>query len=127
MPDSGFASAFAGKRFDSVLSWYLVAKQETQEFMASRMKADIQRMDVDHTAIFTAPDGRRAHSDGPDCYLRLAPARAFHDRAACRQSEDLLEFEAGHILLQEIERYGKQDDIFYQEGNVTRHRRESAS
>lgn len=29
---------------------------KTQEFMASRMKADIQRMDADHTAIFTAPD-----------------------------------------------------------------------
>lgn len=46
----------------SVPSWYLVAKQDrmihpkTQEFMASRMKADIQRMDADHTAIFTAPD-----------------------------------------------------------------------
>lgn len=46
----------------SVPSWYLVAKQDrmihpkTQEFMASRMKADIQRMDVDHTPIFTAPD-----------------------------------------------------------------------
>ena len=46
----------------SVPSWYLVAKQDrmihpkTQEFMASRMKADIQRMDVDHTPIATAPD-----------------------------------------------------------------------
>ena len=46
----------------SVPSWYLVAKQDrmihpkTQEFMASRMKADIQRTDTDHTAIFTAPD-----------------------------------------------------------------------
>jgi pimeloyl-ACP methyl ester carboxylesterase len=46
----------------SVPSWYLVAKQDrmihpkTQEFMASRMKADIQRIDVDHTPIVTAPD-----------------------------------------------------------------------
>jgi pimeloyl-ACP methyl ester carboxylesterase len=42
-------------------SWYLLAKQDrmihpkTQEFMASRMKADIQRLDVDHTPIATAP------------------------------------------------------------------------
>jgi pimeloyl-ACP methyl ester carboxylesterase len=42
-------------------SWYLLAKQDrminpkTQEFMASRMNADIRRMDVDHTPIATAP------------------------------------------------------------------------
>ncbi len=46
----------------NIPSWYLVAKQDrmihpkTQEFMASRMKADIQRMDVDHTPLVTAPD-----------------------------------------------------------------------
>ena len=46
----------------SVPSWYLVAKHDrmihpkTQEFMASRMKAEIQRLDVDHTPIVTAPD-----------------------------------------------------------------------
>jgi pimeloyl-ACP methyl ester carboxylesterase len=43
-------------------SWYLLAEQDrminpkTQEFMASRMNADIQRMDVDHTPIATAPN-----------------------------------------------------------------------
>jgi pimeloyl-ACP methyl ester carboxylesterase len=43
-------------------SWYLLAEQDrminpkTQDFMASRMKADVQRMDVDHTPIATAPD-----------------------------------------------------------------------
>ncbi len=42
-------------------SWYLLARQDrminpkTQEFMASRMNADIQRMDVDHAPIATAP------------------------------------------------------------------------
>ena len=47
----------------SVPSWYLLAEQDrminpkTQEFMASRMKANIRRMDVDHTPIATAPDG----------------------------------------------------------------------
>jgi pimeloyl-ACP methyl ester carboxylesterase len=46
----------------SLPSWYLLAEQDrminpkTQEFMASRMKADLQRMDVDHTPIATAPD-----------------------------------------------------------------------
>jgi pimeloyl-ACP methyl ester carboxylesterase len=46
----------------SVPSWYLLAKHDrmihpkTQEFMAARMKAEIQRMDVDHTPIATAPD-----------------------------------------------------------------------
>lgn len=46
----------------SVPSWYLLAEQDrminpkAQEFMASRMKADIHRMDVDHTPIATAPD-----------------------------------------------------------------------
>lgn len=45
-----------------VPSWYLLAKRDhmidpkTQEFMAARMKAGIQRMDVDHTPIATAPD-----------------------------------------------------------------------
>jgi pimeloyl-ACP methyl ester carboxylesterase len=45
-----------------VPSWYLLAKQDhmipakAQEFMASRMKADIHRLDVDHTSIATAPD-----------------------------------------------------------------------
>jgi len=43
-------------------SWYLLAEQDrminpdTQEFMAQRMKATIQRLDVDHTPIATAPD-----------------------------------------------------------------------
>jgi pimeloyl-ACP methyl ester carboxylesterase len=43
-------------------SWYLLAEQDrminpkTQEFMASRMKADIRRMDVDHAPIATAPE-----------------------------------------------------------------------
>ena len=46
----------------SLPSWYLLAEQDrminpkTQEFMASRMKAGVQRMDVDHTPIATAPD-----------------------------------------------------------------------
>ena len=46
----------------SVPSWYLLAEQDrmispkAQEFMASRMKAGTQRMDVDHTPIATAPD-----------------------------------------------------------------------
>jgi pimeloyl-ACP methyl ester carboxylesterase len=46
----------------SVPSWYLLAKHDrmihpkTQEFMASRMKAEIQRMEVDYTPIATAPD-----------------------------------------------------------------------
>jgi pimeloyl-ACP methyl ester carboxylesterase len=46
----------------TVPSWYLLAEQDrmihpkTQEFMASRMKAGIQHMDVDHTPIATAPD-----------------------------------------------------------------------
>jgi pimeloyl-ACP methyl ester carboxylesterase len=46
----------------SIPSWYLLAEQDrminpkTQAFMASRMKADIQRLDVDHTPIATAPD-----------------------------------------------------------------------
>jgi pimeloyl-ACP methyl ester carboxylesterase len=46
----------------SLPSWYLLAEQDrmippkTQEFMASRMKADTRRMDVDHTPIATAPD-----------------------------------------------------------------------
>ena len=45
-----------------VPSWFLLAERDrmihpkTQEFMASRMNADILRMDVDHTSIFTAPD-----------------------------------------------------------------------
>ena len=29
---------------------------KTQEFMAARMKAEIQRFDVDHTPMATAPD-----------------------------------------------------------------------
>src|SRR5215831_13010283 len=43
-------------------SWYLLAEQdrminlETQDFMAQRMKATLQRLDVDHTPIATAPD-----------------------------------------------------------------------
>ena len=46
----------------SVPSWYLLAERDrminpkTQEFMASRMKAGVQRMDVDHTPIATAPE-----------------------------------------------------------------------
>lgn len=46
----------------SVPSWYLLARHDrminpkTQEFMAARMKADVRRMDVDHTPIATAPD-----------------------------------------------------------------------
>jgi pimeloyl-ACP methyl ester carboxylesterase len=46
----------------SVPSWYLLAQQDrmispkTQEFMATRMKAQVQRLDVDHTPIITAPD-----------------------------------------------------------------------
>jgi pimeloyl-ACP methyl ester carboxylesterase len=46
----------------SVPSWYLLAEQDrminprTQEFMASRMKAGLHRMDVDHAPIATAPD-----------------------------------------------------------------------
>ncbi len=46
----------------SVPSWYLLAEQDrmidpkTQEFMATRMKAQMQRLDVDHTPIITAPD-----------------------------------------------------------------------
>jgi hypothetical protein len=45
-----------------VPSWYLLAEQDrminpkTQEFMASRMKAGIQRTNVDHTPIATAPE-----------------------------------------------------------------------
>jgi hypothetical protein len=45
-----------------VPAWYLLAEQDrminpkTQEFMASRMKAGVQRMDVDHTPIATAPE-----------------------------------------------------------------------
>jgi pimeloyl-ACP methyl ester carboxylesterase len=45
-----------------VPSWYLLARQDrminpkTQEFMAARMKAEVHRMDVDHTPIATAPD-----------------------------------------------------------------------
>jgi pimeloyl-ACP methyl ester carboxylesterase len=43
-------------------SWYLLAEQdrminpETQAFMAQRMKANLRRLDVDHTPIATAPD-----------------------------------------------------------------------
>jgi pimeloyl-ACP methyl ester carboxylesterase len=46
----------------SVPSWYLLARHDrminpkTQEFMAARMKADVRRLDVDHTPIATAPD-----------------------------------------------------------------------
>ena len=46
----------------NVPSWYLLAEQDrminpkTQEFMASRMKARVQRMEVDHTPIATAPE-----------------------------------------------------------------------
>lgn len=46
----------------SVPSWYLVAEQDrminprTQDFMATRMKAEVQRCEVDHTPIITAPD-----------------------------------------------------------------------
>ncbi|MBR0933724.1 alpha/beta fold hydrolase [Bradyrhizobium jicamae] len=46
----------------SVPAWYLLAEQDrmispkTQEFMATRMKAEIRRMDVDHTPIATAPE-----------------------------------------------------------------------
>ena len=46
----------------SVPSWYLLARHDrminpkTQEFMAARMKAEVRRMDVDHTPIATAPD-----------------------------------------------------------------------
>ncbi len=46
----------------SVPSWYLLARHDrminpkTQEFMAARMKAEVHRMDVDHTPIATAPD-----------------------------------------------------------------------
>jgi len=46
----------------SVPSWYLLARRDrminpkTQEFMAARMKAEVRRMDVDHTPIGTAPD-----------------------------------------------------------------------
>jgi len=46
----------------SVPSWYLLAEQDrminpkTQEFMASRMKAGVHRVDVDHTPIATAPE-----------------------------------------------------------------------
>jgi pimeloyl-ACP methyl ester carboxylesterase len=46
----------------SVPSWYLLAMHDrminpkTQEFMAARMKAEVHRMDVDHTPIATAPD-----------------------------------------------------------------------
>jgi pimeloyl-ACP methyl ester carboxylesterase len=49
-------------RWKDVPSWYLLAEQDrminprTQEFMASRMKADIERLDVDHTPIVTAPE-----------------------------------------------------------------------
>jgi pimeloyl-ACP methyl ester carboxylesterase len=45
-----------------VPSWYLLAEEDrminpkTQEFMASRMKANILRLPVDHTPIATAPD-----------------------------------------------------------------------
>jgi pimeloyl-ACP methyl ester carboxylesterase len=43
-------------------SWFLLAEEDrminpkTQEFMASRMKANILRLPVDHTPIATAPD-----------------------------------------------------------------------
>jgi pimeloyl-ACP methyl ester carboxylesterase len=46
----------------SVPSWCLLAEQDrmispkTQEFMAARMKADVTRLNVDHTPIATAPD-----------------------------------------------------------------------
>jgi pimeloyl-ACP methyl ester carboxylesterase len=46
----------------SVPSWYLLAEQDhmidprTQEFMATRMKAEMQRFEVDHSPIITAPD-----------------------------------------------------------------------
>jgi pimeloyl-ACP methyl ester carboxylesterase len=46
----------------SVPSWYLLARRDrminpkTQEFMAARMKAEVHRMDVDHTPIATTPD-----------------------------------------------------------------------
>jgi len=46
----------------SLPSWYHLAEQdrminpETQDFMAQRMKATIQRIDVDHTPIATAPE-----------------------------------------------------------------------
>jgi pimeloyl-ACP methyl ester carboxylesterase len=46
----------------SLPSWYLLARYDrminpkTQEFMAARMKAEVHRMDVDHTPIATAPD-----------------------------------------------------------------------
>jgi pimeloyl-ACP methyl ester carboxylesterase len=46
----------------SLPSWYLLARRDrminpkTQEFMAARMKAEVHRMDVDHTPIATAPD-----------------------------------------------------------------------
>ncbi|WP_338697630.1 alpha/beta hydrolase [Bradyrhizobium sp. 26S5] len=49
-------------RWKNLPSWYLLAEQDrminpgTQEFMASRMKAEIERLDVDHTPIVTAPE-----------------------------------------------------------------------
>jgi hypothetical protein len=45
----------------SVPSWYFLTEQDrminpkTQELMASRMKANIRRLNVDHTPIATAP------------------------------------------------------------------------
>jgi hypothetical protein len=45
----------------SVPSWYLLAEQDRminpkiQEFMATRMKAEVRRLNVDHTPIATAP------------------------------------------------------------------------
>jgi len=45
-----------------VPSWYLLLEQDrminpkTQEFMTSRMKAGVERMDVDHTPIAMAPE-----------------------------------------------------------------------
>ena len=48
--------------WESVPSWYLLAERDrmihpkTQEFMASRMRGGLHRMDVDHAPIATAPD-----------------------------------------------------------------------
>jgi len=39
----------------------------------------------------------------------------------------LLPRQANHILPQEVERDGEQNDVFHQEGHIARHRGEAAS
>ena len=63
-------------------SWFLVAEQDrmivqdTQRFMAERMKARVRSHAVDHAPIVTAPGRRRGHAPRGD---RSGPRREPHE------------------------------------------------